>query len=109
LKPWAKLSSPFGPRKPLSTPNKLCSLGRAGGLAGFADFFKRTGSSFVHPHHGNSLDSIRRQETAHPLDCQVRVPNYARLIGENEQFAKMNHGSAGFESADHSKVILKTV
>ena len=60
-------------------------------------------------HLRNSPNSIGRQETSHPLDGQMRVPDHARTVSEDEQFAKVNHGPAGFEAAYHSKVILKAI
>jgi hypothetical protein len=137
LKPQAESYSPFGawpfgPRKPRSKPNKPSSLGFVGGIARSghgepqslfipavftenivlavpSDFFNSPTPPLRISIPETSPYSVDCQEAAHPLDCEIRVPDHARPIGEDEQFAKMNHGSAGFEAADHSKVILQTV
>src|SRR6266478_1960666 len=55
------------------------------------------------------LNSTGGQETSHPPDCYYRVAENSCLIGEHQQFAKMDYGPTGFQTTDHSKMILMSV
>ena len=55
------------------------------------------------------LNSIKRQEVLHARDRQIMIADHARLVGEDQQLAKMRHGSSGFQATNHSKMTLIAV
>ena len=55
------------------------------------------------------MDSMGGQEMSHPSGRDHRVSENRGLVGEHQQFTKMDKGPPGFQTADHAKVVLMPV